>query len=240
MSTKKRMLAVLGAIAVFAVVVGVAPVSAHQPGTYQVTIENLTGGQPFTPALVATHKGNDGLFRVGKAASSGLKEIAENGNLAPEVARVSTDGDFFAHVVKTGETGPPPVVPGETVSFSIDAAPPFNFISWASMLICTNDGFTGVNKVKLPTQVGQSVTVYTQAYDAGTELNTELYADIVPPCGPLTGQDSMGQGTGTSNPGLAEGGVIHHHNGIQAVGDLLTGVHGWTNPVGKITIERTG
>ena len=36
---------------------------------YQVTIENLTGGQPFTPPVVATHKGGVRLFRVGKAAS---------------------------------------------------------------------------------------------------------------------------------------------------------------------------
>ena len=232
------MLAVLGAIAAFALLVGVAPVSANQPGTYKVTIENKTGGQPFTPALVATHKGNDGFFRVGKGASFGLKEIAENGNLGPEVARVTSDLDFFANEVVFGPTIDP-ILPGETVSFYIDAAPPFNFISWASMLICTNDGFTGVNKVKLPSQVGQSVTVYTDGYDAGTEDNTELYADIVPPCGPLTGQGAQG-GTGTSNPLLAEGGVIHHHGGILGGVNLLTGVHGWTNPVAKITIERTG
>jgi hypothetical protein len=48
------------------------------------------------------------------------------------------------------------------------------------MLICTNDGFTGVNKLKLPSEIGQSVTVRTQAYDAGTEL----FADLVPPCAP--------------------------------------------------------
>ncbi len=236
---KKRMLAVLAAVAAFALVVGVAPVSANQPGTYQVTIENLTGGQPFTPALVATHKGNDGFFRVGKAASFGMKEIAENGNLGPEIARVTSDRDFFASVVQTGPTLPP-ILPGETVTFSIDAAPPFNFLSWASMLICTNDGFTGVNKVKLPSKVGKSVTVYTQGYDAGTEQNTELFKDIVPPCGPLTGQDSMGQGTGMSDPLLAEGGVIHHHGGILGDADLEAGINNWNNPVAVITIERTG
>ncbi len=237
--SKKRMLAVLGAMAAFALVVGVAPVSANQPGTYEVTIENLTGGQPFTPALVATHKGNDGFFRVGKAASFGLKEIAENGNLGPEITRVTTDRDFFDSVVQLGPTIDP-ILPGEKVSFSIDAAPPFNFISWASMLICTNDGFTGVNKVKLPSKVGRSVTVYAQGYDAGTEVNTELFNDIVPPCGPLTGQDSMGQGTGMSNPALAEGGVIHHHGGILGAADLDATINDWDNPVAVITIERTG
>lgn len=120
------------------------------------------------------------------------------------------------------------------------AAPPHNFLSWASMLICTNDGFTGVDKLKLPSEAGQTVTIETQAYDAGTELNTELFADLVPPCGPLTGVDSMGQGTGTSNPALAEGAVIHHHGGITGVGDLVSAVHGWDDPAAVITVERLG
>jgi hypothetical protein len=108
------------------------------------------------------------------------------------------------------------------------------------MLICTNDGFTGVDGVKLPNRVGQSVTNYTQGYDAGTEINTEMFEDLVPPCGPLTGQDSMGQGTGMSDPDLAENGVIHHHDGILGVGDLDPAINDWNNPVAKITVERTG
>jgi hypothetical protein len=233
-----RMVALVAAMP--ALVLGVQAASANPAGTYEVTITNLTGGQPFTPALAATHKGNDGFFQVGGPASLGIQEIAENGNLAPMINRVEGDRDFLTHVVKEGETGVPPVMPGETVSFDIVADPPHSFLSWASMLICTNDGFTGVNKLKLPDTVGQSVTVETQAYDAGTELNTELFADLVPPCGPLTGQDSMGQGTGMTNPALAEGGVIHHHAGITGVGDLVPEIHDWDNPVAVITVERIG
>lgn len=235
--SRKRTLAVLTAIVAFTLVIGV-PATANQPGTYEVTIENLTTGQPLTPALVATHRGNDGFFRVGKAASFGLKEIAENGNLGPMVTRIDNDRDFLNRVIKEG-AGPPPILPGETVTFEIEASAPFNFLSWASMLICTNDGFTGVNKVKLPSQVGKSVTLYTQGYDAGTEDNTELFADIVPPCGPLTGQ-GMHTGSGMSDPLLAEGGVIHHHGGITGDFDLDDAVNDWDNPVAVITIERTG
>ncbi len=214
-------------------------ISANPQGTYRITITNLTDGQPLTPALVATHKGNDGLFTVGDVASFELKEIAENGNLAPMQDRVAGDGDFFDLVVQTGSTAPP-VLPGETISFEIDAAPPHNFLSWTSMLICTNDGFTGVDTLKLPSAVGQSVTGATQGYDAGTEVNTEAFADVVPPCGPLTGQDSMGQGTATSDPSLTEGGVIHHHEGILGVGDLDPDINDWDNPVATIEIERVG
>lgn len=223
------------------------PATANPPGTYRVTISNLTSGQPLTPALVATHKGSDGFFRVGDPASFGLKEIAENGNLTPMVDRISDDDDFFAHAVVTGDTGVPPVMPGETVSFEIGAAPPFNFLSWASMLICTNDGFTGVDAVKLPSEIDRAVTVHTQGYDTGTEVNTERFADIVPPCGPLTGVDNQGLGTGVSDPALAEGGVIHHHGGIIGVdtGDpadptLDPDVHDWDNPVASLVVERVG
>jgi hypothetical protein len=235
----KRVVATLVAVATLAFLA--APTAAAGPErTYTVTIMNLTDGQPLTPALVTTHKGSDDLFSVGSSASFELKEIAENGNLGPMIAGVSGDSDFDDLVVQTGDTGLPPVVPGETITFEITAAPPFNFLSWASMLICTNDGFTGVDTVKLPSDVGESLTMSTQGYDAGTEINTEVFADLVPPCGELTGQDSMGQGTDMSDPALAEGGVIHHHDGILGVGDLDPAINDWNNPVATITVERTG
>lgn len=234
----RKSIALLGVVAMLGLLTAL-PAVGGSTATYEVTITNLTGGQPFTPALVATHKGSDGLFRVGETASFGLKEIAENGNLAPMVERVSSDSDIFDHVVQMGNSLPP-VLPGETVSFSIQATQPYNFLSWASMLICSNDGFTGVDGLKLPNRVGQSVTVSTAGYDAGTEINTERLADIVPPCAPITGQDNMGEFSGMSDPALAEGGVIHHHGGILGTGNLDPAINDWTNPVATITVERTG
>lgn len=237
---KRRVVAVFAAVSMLALLVGAPAAAAGQERSYTVTITNLTDGQPFTPALATTHKGSDGLFSVGSAASFGLKEIAENGNLDPMIDRVTADADFADLVVQTGNTGVPPVMPGETVTFEITAGPPFNFLSWASMLICSNDGFTGVDTLKLPSEVGDSVSVSTQGYDAGTEINTEAFVDLVPPCGPLTGQDSMGQGAGMSDPALAENGVIHHHGGILGVVDLDPAINDWDNPVATITVERIG
>jgi hypothetical protein len=84
------------------------------------------------------------------------------------------------------------------------------------------------------------VTTGTAGYDAGTEINTEDFADIVPPCQGLIGVSSGEAGTGVSNPALAEGGVIHHHAGIQGGADLVPAVHGWDvdEPVAEITVER--
>ena len=85
----------------------------------------------------------------------------------------------------------------------------------------------------------RTVSAQTSAYDAGTEVNTESFSDIVPPCQLLSGLTPMG-GSGMSDPGLAEGGVIHHHAGISGGADLDPAFHGWGNPVGSIVVTRLG
>jgi hypothetical protein len=106
--------------------------------------------------------------------------------------------------------------------------------------VCTNDGFTGVDGLKLPAKVGRSVTASTVAYDTGTERDTENFADIMPPCQALIGVHSStgAPGTAMSNPALAEGGVIALNAGIQGGHDLDPAVHGWTGPVGQVTVKR--
>jgi hypothetical protein len=75
------------------------------------------------------------------------------------------------------------------------------------MLICTNDGFSIVHDAPLPAEVGQIATFYSDAYDAGTEVNTESFADLVPPCQGLVGVsgeadlDAMSHAV-ASNPAL--------------------------------------
>ena len=123
-------------------------------------------------------------------------------------------------------------------TFEIEAGDGAQFFSFVSMLVCTNDGFTGLDAVKLPNQVGSSASWDAYAYDAGTELNTEDFADIVPPCPVLTGVPSTDPGTGASDPALAENGVITMHPGITGDDDLIAGLHGWSGPVARVTIER--
>lgn len=207
--------------------------------TYDVTIENLSSGQPLTPPVIATHRRAIGIFDVGKAASFELKEVAENGNLTPLVDALSASS-HVANVVVAVAGAPPPVLPGGSVTVSIGATRGTEFLSLVAMLICTNDGFTGVNSTLLPRKVGEPLVLYSDGYDAGTEINTEDFADMVPPCPPLTGVPSTDPGTGSSDPALAEGEVIRHHPGIAGGTDLDPAVHGWTDPVAKITVTRTG
>jgi hypothetical protein len=221
----------------------IAPASADSTATYTVTITNLTDGQPFTPPLVASHRPSVDLYEVGEPASVAIQEIAENGNLGPAV-EFATESKASKHiadaVVALPADGPPPILPGDSRTFELTSSNGANLVSWASMLICTNDGFVGIDSVRLPKKVGDTISLTANAYDAGTELNTEDLADIVPPCQALTETPDTGEmGTGMSNPDLAEGGVITSHPGVLGVADLLTDVHDWNDPVATVVIERT-
>jgi Spondin_N len=238
----------LAAIAAAAAALAVAPVAEARPAsTFEVTFTDLTSGQPLTPAVVATHRGKDELFRVGGRASFGLKEIAENGNNAPLLARLGSDRDVSDVVEAPGGPLVPAGKPGsamfdDTTTFTITADGGARRLSLASMLICTNDGFTGVNSLRLPSRVGHSATVETLGYDAGTEANTEDFADMVPPCQDLIGVSSGEPGTGQSDPALAQNDVIRHHPGITGRRDLVPAIHGWdvNAPVARITVTATG
>jgi hypothetical protein len=240
---RDRFLALAVAVAALAFVATVSSAAVEAPvATYEVTIENLTTGQPLTPPVVATHRAATGMFTVGQPASFALKEIAENGNLAPMIAQLGADKH-----VSDSVAAPEPLVPAglpgsamfdDSVTLTVTASTGAKFLSYASMLICTNDGFTGVDSLRLPKDVGDAVVMRSAGYDAGTERNTEDFADIVPPCQSLVGVSSGEPGTGMSNPALAEGGVIHHHPGIVGGADLIPAIHGWTDPVAEITVER--
>lgn len=217
------------------------PEAAHSEGgkTYKITITNLTAGQPLTPPILVTHTGRTGIFEVGEAASEGIRQIAENGNGAPLLQALGEDTQV--HDVVAGAA---PLVPANnpgatgfesSATFTITTHGRARFLSYASMLICTNDGFTGLDSVRLP---NHKVTVYAAAYDARTEMNTEDFADIVPPCQGLIGVSSDDPGTGMSNPLLAEDGIVIPHAGINGGVDLFPEVHGWGDPVAKIEIER--
>ena len=242
MRRARILVALIGAAALTTAVI--APAAADSAASYSVTITNLTDGQPFTPPLVASHRPAVDLFEVGEPASEAIKEIAENGDLDPAVA-FATESSSAKHVadavVAVPASGPPPILPGESRTFILTSSNGANLVSWASMLICTNDGFVGIDSVRLPKKVGDTISLTANAYDAGTEVNTEDLADIVPPCQGLTGvADDMGApGTGMSDPVLAEGGVITSHPGVAGVADLLADLHDWHDPVATVVIERT-
>jgi hypothetical protein len=221
---------------------GTATSRANGARRYRVTVTNLTDYQPFTPPAVAVHRPSVEVFSVGEAANEAVRQIAENGDLGP-LAELAESTNAIRGVA-VGE-GPlvPRTDPGETdhpyfAELHVDADASARYLSFIGMLIATNDGFAGLDTVPLPSDVNSSHTYFAASYDAGTEENTERFADLVPPAQSLTGVDWEGEGTGESDPDLAEDGVITPHPGIRGVGDQDPERFGWDDPVAAVHVER--
>jgi hypothetical protein len=229
----KRLLLALALVALAGTLSAAAALAgggdADGPGTkhWQVTIENLTppgpgtppGSQPLSPPLFVVHSGKVDVWSVGDIASHPVAAIAEDANTAPaESALADVRG---VRSVFTGSGAP--IFSGTSRSYSVETRGSANRLSIVSMLVNTNDGFTGLDSLRLR---GRTQTLYVMAYDAGSELNNELAAFIPGPC--------------CGNPFVRdpEGAPIRMHPGIAGGHDLDPALYGWDGPVAKITIER--
>lgn len=212
-------------------------VASHAGTTteYEVTIENLTYGQPLSPGVVVTHSRRSSIFNPGRLASEGIRLIAENGDPTMAVQELSGQRGIDEVVATDRPVGcvgcPGPFSPDLTVNISTHGSA--SRLSLAVMLICTNDGFVGLRSVELP-HGHETKTYYAGGYDAGTEYNAEDWNSVVDPCGaigPVAGpQDGTNERTATSRP-------IKRHRGIRGIADL-TDAHDWHGPVARITIKR--
>jgi spondin N len=203
--------------------------------TYRITLRNLMSGQPLSPGVAATHTKAVTVWRVGSAASEGIRLIAENGEQARAVTELRTTPGVFDVVdiaVPTNRVGGSAPLPNPQ-SFEIRARGNANRLSLAVMLICTNDGFTGLSEIKLPGGFRPEEHL-VGAYDAGTEQNNERFDQIVDPCttiGPVIRPPDGNGRVPTSD-------VIRSHPNIQGVGDLSVELHGWSFPSAQITVQR--
>ncbi len=208
----------------------------QQTRVYDVTIENLTNGQPFSPGVVVTHTSQLDVFTVGQPASEGIKVVAESGNEAPLAAALEGApgaGNVMRFETPTVPMNFPPAnpKPNRTV-VRITAPPGMDRLSLATMLTCTNDGFTGVDAVPLPMGFA-AATFEERAYDARAEVNNEQSPFIVPGCSAFGPLDLPLDG----NMKAPEDGVIVDHPGLQGNGDLPA-IAQWTAPVIRVTIQR--
>lgn len=202
---------------------------------YRITVENLTSGQVFSPGVAVTHTGQTSVWQPGAKASEGIRLIAENGDESAAVAALTGAPGIFQVVdiaTPTNRVGGGAPLPNPQV-FEIGAAADANRLSLAIMLICTNDGFTGLSGVKLPGGY-QPAVFEVGAWDAGTEQNNERFDQIVDPCtaaGPVTAPPD-------GNGRVPTDDVIRRHPNIQGIGDLSVALHGWHGPVARITVQR--
>ena len=137
--------------------------------TFRVTIENLTKGQPFSAPVFVTHALGMHLWQVGDKASFGVQRLAEEGNTGPLVGGLlmMNGGKNIGSVA--GGFG---IMPGHSASLMVTADPTHPLLSGATMLVHTNDGFTGLDDVNLMTMTAPRAFEVI-GYDAGTEKNNE-------------------------------------------------------------------
>ncbi len=193
--------------------------------SYEIILENLTpatgagASQPFSPPVLAVHDPSVRVFRLGRPASEELALIAEDAINAPLVDKLR----MSSHVSEVVE-GDGVVLPGSSDSWMVTTMAGQRHLSLVFILVNTNDGFGGVNALRLPLR-GEIVR-YIHALDAGSEENTELAAHIPGPC------------CGSPGAGVDTHERIRTHAGILGVGDLDPKVYGWSDPVAMLEITR--
>lgn len=199
---------------------------------YEVSITNITKGQTFTPQLIAIHNDSVALFELGAPASAELEVLAEDGSTAPLTELLKDQGKNVGAVMTIGALLPP----GATAIAILDTPAKHDFLSTAGMLIPTNDTFFAVNRHPLP-QRG-SVTVFAQAYDAGTEANDQNCGSIP---GPRCGGAGLSAGVNAGDEGFVHVGNGFHELAARdgATGEVLQPFqYDWRNPVAMIRIKR--
>jgi hypothetical protein len=214
------------------------PLSARD---LSIEITNLTHATYFTPLLVAIHDHKTDLFEPGREASYNLQAMAEGGDISGLLEDVlSAGGD--AVVDPAGGL----LAPGQSTRAQLELEGRANSrLSIVAMLLPTNDGFVGLDALKIPRKPG-SYTLHLTGYDAGTEANDELITGGGAPNVPGIPADPGGNaGTGGISEVAADHNQsVHVHRGILGDMDPLGGssdldsrVHRWINPVARVVLQ---
>lgn len=199
-----------------------------QQSTYEVTVTNLTNNQPLSPTAIVLHDGNYTPWNSGAEASLGLENLAESGDTALWLEEASQG-------LATGSTaGVTPPGQSSTATLTLNSTNQL-YITTASMLVNTNDAFTGVRQVDITDlSVGDNLTLTARVYDAGTEANTET-ASTIP--GPAAGGEGFNAERETTSSIRVHQGVVTADDGLTT--SALNESHRFDQSTQRIQITRT-
>jgi hypothetical protein len=118
-------------------------------------------------------------------------------------------------------------------------------LSVLTMLVDTNDAFTGLNATDISNMaVGETKSFTTISWDSGTEANTETAATMPGPAAQAAG--GGGAPAGFSDVRDDRNDIVHAHRGVvtnATMEGLSTSIldesDRWDNPTAKITVVRT-
>ncbi len=207
--------------------------NSNNDATYDITVYNLTNGQPLTPLGIVMHESAYVPWQLGEAVGAGLEMLAESGNPSDFLG----EADANTAVVMSTSSSNGPFGPGssKTVSITVDHSTSLQ-LTVASMLANTNDAFTGVRNWNIgKLTVGDSASTITYVFDAGTEANSET-ANSMP------GPAAMGEGFNANRDDLLNRLTIH--NGVVTTDDglatsALDESHRWLGRAAKVVVTRT-
>ncbi len=196
-----------------------------QTWSYQIRITNLTNAQPLSPPAAVLHDGSQHWWSVGTAASVALEKLAEGGDASALLGAMPNNPQHASSGV---------LLPGATETFTLKTMDKMqNRLSVVAMLVNTNDGFSGLNGLELGgLQSGQTRVVFANAYDAGTEMNSEA-------AGTIPGPADSGEGFNAMRDDVTS--VVTLHPGVVSADDgLATSTLGsaekFDNPILRIEI----
>ena len=218
----KRIL-IAGAMTAAVLAAAATQASAATNLTYRVTVVNRTHNN-LTELVYGVHDSRAHLWQKGRRASTGMALLARDGS-TPRALRELRRMRGVRHSGVTED-----IAPGRSLTFTVRTTSRHRRLSWASMLVCTNDGFTGLDSRPLPIRVNGrtrfTVRRSIPAYDAGAEANDESASSV--PC------------LGAHGVGPDEARNIRKHPGIRGGADLSPARHGWGSSAAQVTIKRIG
>ncbi|KPM79677.1 spondin domain-containing protein [Pseudoalteromonas lipolytica] len=202
------------------------PVTPAMSYEFTVQVTNLTNAQPLSPIAAIAH--TEGmLWQIGEPASAALELMAEGGDNSELLA-----ADFNMN----SSSAESPLLPGEQVTLMLSTEQLDELkISLATMLVNTNDAFTGLNAIDVSSlAVNESLSRTSFAYDAGTEANSEA-AGTIP--GPADSGEGYNEMRDDIDRVAMHPGVVSQNDGL--TNSVLTSQHKFDNPVARFTITRT-
>jgi hypothetical protein len=216
---------------------------------YTVQLTNLTYSQPFSPAAIILHEPGYNVFIDGESASLGLEQLAEGGNPTDLLAEALAATQYLDSTATEGATGPRSIGAMSTLVVPLLDVDDLR-ISFTTMLVDTNDAFTGLNAADISNMtVGQSMSFMSPTWDSGTEANTETASTMPGPAAGAAGGGGAPAGYDAARDDLFD--LVHFHRGVltNANADdaskeglstsVLTEADRWENPTARIIVTRT-
>ena len=193
---------------------------------YEISITNLTAGQPISPVAVVLHNANYKMFALGESATLALETLAEGGDNSALL-----DGAMGTSDVDESLSSEGLLLPGTTTMVTLEGDA--DYLSLAGMLVNTNDGFIGLESYHLShLSVGEALALEIKTYDAGTEANTESAATV-----PAQGGEGFNAARDDSNAMVRlHAGVVTQDDGLST--SALTSLQRFDNPTAKVMIKR--